>query len=66
MANAMRVLVWDENKKSVPTDIYPGNLRTAIADGLNKLGNGQIEATPAHLDEANQGITASVSPTPTF
>jgi trehalose utilization protein len=58
MSNKIRVVVWDENKQTVPTDIYPKNLRGAIADGLNKLGNGDIVATTASLDDPNQGITA--------
>lgn len=56
--NPVRVLVWDENPHHAPKEIYPGNIRTAIADGLNALGNGQIQADTAHLDEANQGLTA--------
>ena len=58
MSDTIKVLVWDENKHSVPTDIYPGNLRGAIADFLNVLGEGKITAVTASLDDPNQGITA--------
>ena len=53
----VRVLVWDENPSHADKNVYPEGLRTAIADALNSLGNGQIEATTTHLDEAEQGIT---------
>ena len=54
----VKVLVWDENPSHADKSIYPDSLRTVIADALNALGNGQIEATTAHLDEDEQGITA--------
>jgi len=57
MSDKIRVLVWDENKK-VPTDIYPTNLRGAIADSLQKLGGDRISVKTASLDDPNQGITA--------
>jgi trehalose utilization protein len=60
LSKKIRVLVWDENKKSVPTEIYPGNIRAAIADSLNILGGGSVEATTASLDDRNQGITTDV------
>ncbi len=53
----VKVLVWDENPSHADKTIYPDSLRTVIADALNALGNGQIEATVAHLDEDEQGIT---------
>ena len=54
----IKVLVWDENPSHADKNIYPNGIREVIADALNALGNGQIEATTAHLDEAEQGITA--------
>jgi len=54
----VRVLVWDENPAHASKDIYPNGIRTVVADALNRLGEGQIEAHTAHLDEENQGLTA--------
>lgn len=54
----IQVLVWDENPGHADKSIYPDGLRTVIADAINSLGNGQIEATTAHLDEDEQGISA--------
>jgi trehalose utilization protein len=53
----IKVLVWDENPPHADKTIYPDGIRTVIADALNKLGNGKIEATTAHLDEDSQGVT---------
>jgi trehalose utilization protein len=53
----LRVLVWDENPPHASKAIYPNSLNTTIADALNKLGNGQIVATTANLDQPEQGIT---------
>ena len=59
MSNAqpIKVLVWDENPPHADKEIYPDGIRTVVADALNKLGEGQIEATTTHLDEESQGIT---------
>lgn len=54
----IKVLVWDENPPHADKSIYPDGIRTVIADALNELGAGQIEAITAHLDEDEQGITA--------
>jgi len=54
---SIRVLVWDENKESVDKNFYPNGIRQVIADALNAQGGGEITATVAHLDEAEQGIT---------
>ena len=56
----IRVLVWDENKQSVPKDIYPNNLRGTITDALNSLGKGEVTAIAASLDDESQGITKEV------
>ena len=40
----IRVLVWDENPSHADKNIYPNSLNGAIADALNRLGEGQIEA----------------------
>jgi trehalose utilization protein len=58
MPDSIKVLVWDENKKSVPTEIYPANIRGAIADSLNALSEGKVEARVASIDDPDQGITA--------
>jgi trehalose utilization protein len=60
MSEPIKVLVWDENKKSVPVDVYPTNIRGAVADALNVLGAGTIQATTACLDDPDQGITAEI------
>jgi trehalose utilization protein len=59
MANTgiVRALVWDENPRHAPKKLYPESLRGAVAGGLAKFGDGQIEARTAHLDEPEQGIT---------
>ncbi len=54
----LRVLVWDENPPHADKKIYPDGIRTVVADALNQLGGGQIQADTAHLDDENQGITA--------
>ena len=56
----VRVLVWDEKPAHASKEIYPKSLNGAIADALNKLGNGQIQATTANLEDASQGITDEV------
>jgi len=53
----VRVLVWDENPAHAPKELYPDSIRGAIADALNRLGGGQIEAHTANLDDEHQGIT---------
>ena len=53
----LRVLVWDENPPHAPKELYPKSINVAIADGLNEIGAGQIAATTASLDDAEQGIT---------
>ena len=54
----VKVLVWDEAPRHASKEVYPNSLNGAIADALNTLGQGQIEADTANLDEPNQGITA--------
>jgi len=56
-AAPVRVLVWDENPPHAPKDLYPKSINGAIADALNKIGDGQIAATTASLDDAGQGIS---------
>lgn len=55
--NPLRALVWDENPTHAPKEIYPGNIRGAVAEGLRKCGGGEIVVQEAHLDESDQGIT---------
>lgn len=59
-SNPLRVLVWDEAPSHAPKSLYPKSLNGAIADGLNELGQGEIVATTANLDDPNQGITEEV------
>ncbi|RYG55758.1 trehalose utilization protein ThuA, partial [bacterium] len=54
----VRVLVWDENPDHASKEIYPHSLNGTIAEALNKLGEGSIEADTANLDQEHQGITA--------
>ena len=54
----IKVLVWDEAPRHASKEVYPNSLNGAIAEALNRLGAGQIEADTANLDEENQGITA--------
>lgn len=53
----VRVLVWDENPPHAPKEIYPNSINGAVAEGLNKLGNGGIVAKTANLDDPEQGVT---------
>ena len=60
-ARPLNVLVWDENPRHAPKELYPGNLRTAIADGLKELdAKGEMNVTAIHLDEAEQGVPESL------
>jgi len=53
----LRVLVWDENPHHAPKELYPENLRGAIADGLRELGGAELEVTTANLDDPEQGAS---------
>lgn len=53
----LRVLVWDENPRHAPKEIYPENIRGAVAEGLRELGGDAFDVKVAHLDEAEQGVT---------
>lgn len=53
----VRVLVWDEKPVHAPKELYPTSLNGAIADALNALGKGRIQATTANLEDPEQGIT---------
>ena len=57
-ARAVRVLVWDEAPAHAPKSVYPNSINGAIADGLEALGDGDIAATVASLDDPDQGISA--------
>ncbi len=52
----IRVLVWDENGSHIPVDVYPDNIRGAIATGLSELGTDQVAVRTTHLDEPYQGL----------
>lgn len=61
MADKLKVLVWDENPAHAPKELYPGNLRAAIVEGVQALDSkGELELTAAHLDEADQGVPESL------
>lgn len=53
----VRVLVWDENPPHAPKEVYPHSINGAVAEALNELGNGLVEARTANLDQPEQGIT---------
>ncbi len=53
----VRVLVWDEAPTHAPKSVYPQSINGAIADGLNEMGEGQIAARTANIDDPQQGIT---------
>ncbi len=55
--NAVRVLVWDENPDHAPKEVYPENIRGAVAEGLKGLDNGRMVVETAHQEEDDQGIT---------
>ena len=57
----LNVLVWDENPRHAPKELYPENLRGAIADGLRELSTeGEMTVTPIHLDMPEQGVPESL------
>ena len=58
MSSTIKVLVWDEAPPHAPRSIYPNSINGAIAESLNKLGAGSIQATAVNLDDPSQGITA--------
>lgn len=56
-AKTIRVLVWDENPRHAPVEVYPENIRGAIAEGLRNLGGDAFEVSVANLDDPEQGVT---------
>ncbi|MBN9502324.1 MAG: hypothetical protein BGO01_13240 [Armatimonadetes bacterium 55-13] len=57
----IRVLVWDENPRHAPKEVYPENLRGAIAAGLQEFDKfNELSVKVAHLDEAEQGVPESL------
>ena len=57
-ARPVRVLVWDEAPAHAPKSLYPKSLNGAIADGLNEMGRGAINADTANIDDIHQGVTS--------
>ncbi|HZP82245.1 MAG TPA: ThuA domain-containing protein [Chthonomonadaceae bacterium] len=55
----VRVLVWDEKPSHAPKEVYPIGINGAIAEGLNTLGQGQIRAITANIEEIEQGVLDS-------
>lgn len=53
----IRVLVWDENPPHAPKTIYPNSINGAVAEGLQTLGNGELQVLTANLDEPDQGCS---------
>lgn len=56
----IRVVVWDENPSHAPQELYPGNIRTAVGDGLREVGGDEVRVTLAHQDEPEQGVTPAL------
>jgi trehalose utilization protein len=57
----LNVLVWDENPRHAPKELYPENLRGAIVEGLKELDTAnELNVTAIHLDEADQGVPQSL------
>jgi trehalose utilization protein len=56
----INVLVWDENPSHAPVEVYPDNIRGAVADGLRALGREQVNVRTACLDDPDQGVSAAV------
>jgi trehalose utilization protein len=54
-----RVLVWDENPPHVPKEVYPSGIRGAVADGLREMAGSYLRVSTGHLDEPDQGLSAS-------
>jgi trehalose utilization protein len=55
----IRTLVWDENPPHAPKEVYPKSINGAIAEGLEKYGNGRIQVRTANLDDPEQGASKS-------
>ncbi len=53
----IRVLVWDEKPSHAPKSVYPESINGAIARGLNDMGEGQIKAVTANIEELEQGVS---------
>ena len=49
-------LVWDENPKHAPKEVYPDNIRGAVAAGLKQLGGDLVTVQTSHIDDADQGV----------
>ena len=62
MANKkLNVFIWDENPSHAPKELYPNQLRGAIAEGLQELDkDGLLDVTVGHLDEESQGVTDAI------
>ncbi len=56
----INVLVWDENPTHAPRDIYPDNIRGAIAAGLVELGEAEVAVRVAHQDQPEEGLSAAL------
>ena len=54
--NPINALVWDENPSHAPKEVYPNNIRGAIADGLRELGGSDIKVSTGHIDDPEQGV----------
>lgn len=59
MADKLNVCVWDENPKHAPREVYPENIRGAVAQGLRELGGNEFNVCVAHQDEPDQGLPAA-------
>lgn len=57
----LQVLIWDENPPHAPREIYPDQIRGAIAQGLQQFDeNHEFNVRTANLDEPEQGVPDSL------
>ena len=49
--------MWDEKPSHAPKSVYPESINGAVASGLNELGDGQIKAVTANIEELEQGVS---------
>ncbi len=53
----LNVVVWDENPSHAPVEVYPENIRGAVAEGLLEADDLEcLHVRVAHLDEQDQGL----------
>ncbi len=61
MPEKLNIVIWDENPPHAPKEVYPDQLRGAIAQGLEAFDSkSELNVKVAHLDEAEQGMPESL------